>query len=181
MRPSPPCRRKFRRWRKFRIKSASSSISPWIRKQLAKCPAEAVELLSKLADRLEREPVWDGHELIGVLKAFAKENGVKMGAVMFPARVALTGLSGGPDLSARLLSAGKRGILKENPGLFPELNRGNTTFQPSWPECRFFEEKRHSAFELFQRSERREQEGRICPAPFPCAGLPARYCKQKSS
>ncbi|MFR1411827.1 MAG: hypothetical protein ACLSUW_05720 [Akkermansia sp.] len=49
---------------------------------LAKVQPEAVELLSKLADRLEREPVWDGHELIGVLKAFAKENGV--GAVMFP-------------------------------------------------------------------------------------------------
>ena len=29
-----------------------------------------------------------------------RENGMKMGAVMFPARVALTGLSGGPDLSS---------------------------------------------------------------------------------
>ena len=67
---------------------------------VAKVQPEALELLSKLADRLEREPEWDGHELIGVLKAFAKENGVKMGAVMFPARVALTGLSGGPDLSS---------------------------------------------------------------------------------
>lgn len=67
---------------------------------VAKVQPEALELLSKLADRLEREPEWDGHELIGVLKAFAKENGMKMGAVMFPARVALTGLSGGPDLSS---------------------------------------------------------------------------------
>ena len=79
---------------------------------LAKVQPEAVELLSKLADRLEREPVWDGHELIGVLKAFAKENGVKMGAVMFPARVALTGLSGGPDLSAVFSLLGKEESLK---------------------------------------------------------------------
>ena len=71
-----------------------------------------MELLSKLADRLEREPVWDGHELIGVLKAFAKENGVKMGAVMFPARVALTGLSGGPDLSSVFSLLGKEESLK---------------------------------------------------------------------
>ena len=67
---------------------------------VSKVQPEALELLFKLADRLEQEPEWDGHELIGVLKAFAKENGVKMGAVMFPARVALTGLSGGPDLSS---------------------------------------------------------------------------------
>ena len=79
---------------------------------LAKVQPEAVELLSKLADRLEREPVWDGHELIGVLKAFAKENGVKMGAVMFPARVALTGLSGGPDLSSVFSLLGKEESLK---------------------------------------------------------------------
>ena len=67
---------------------------------VSKVQPEALELLFKLADRLEQEPEWDGHELIGVLKAFAKENGVKMGAVMFLARVALTGLSGGPDLSS---------------------------------------------------------------------------------
>ena len=67
---------------------------------VSKVQPEALELLFKLADRLEQEPEWDGHELISVLKAFAKENGVKMGAVMFPARVALTGLSGGPDLSS---------------------------------------------------------------------------------
>ena len=49
---------------------------------------------------MEQEPEWDGHELIGVPKAVAKENGVKMGAVRFPAWVALTGVIGGPDLSS---------------------------------------------------------------------------------
>ena len=79
---------------------------------VAKVQPEALELLSKLADRLEREPEWDGHELIGVLKAFAKENGVKMGAVMFPARVALTGLSGGPDLSSVFSLLGREESVK---------------------------------------------------------------------
>ena len=36
MKPSPPCRRKSRRWRKFRIKSVSSSIFPWTRKRSPK-------------------------------------------------------------------------------------------------------------------------------------------------
>ncbi len=79
---------------------------------VAKVQPEALALLAKLADRLETESHWDGHELIGVLKTLAKENGVKMGAVMFPARVALTGLSGGPDLSAVFSLLGKEESLK---------------------------------------------------------------------
>lgn len=79
---------------------------------LTKVQPEAMNLLTRLADRLEQEPLWDGHELMGVLKTFAKENGVKMGAVMFPARVALTGLSGGPDLSAVFTLLGKTESLK---------------------------------------------------------------------
>ena len=108
MTPSPPYRRRCRRWRRCRTKSASSLTWAWTRK----LQPEALELLSKLADRLEREPEWDGHELIGVLKAFAKENGVKMGAVMFPARVALTGLSGGPDLSSVFSLLGREESVK---------------------------------------------------------------------
>lgn len=79
---------------------------------LSKVQPEAMDLLTRLADRLEQEPLWDGHELMGVLKTFAKGNGVKMGAVMFPARVALTGLSGGPDLSAVFTLLGKTESLK---------------------------------------------------------------------
>lgn len=95
---------------------------------VSKVQPEALELLFKLADRLEQEPEWDGHELIGVLKAFAKENGVKMGAVMFPARVALTGLSGGPDPFLRLFPAGPGGNRKENPFLFPGLIPAGISF-----------------------------------------------------
>ncbi len=79
---------------------------------LEKVQPEALPLLAALADRLEGESNWDGHELIGVLKALAKENKVKMGAVMFPARVALTGQHGGPDLSAVFGLLGKEECLK---------------------------------------------------------------------
>ena len=95
---------------------------------VSKVQPEALELLFKLADRLEQEPEWDGHELIGVLKAFAKENGVKMGAVMFPARVALTGLSGGPDLSSVFSLLGREETVRRIRSFFPGLIPAGISF-----------------------------------------------------
>lgn len=67
---------------------------------LEKIQPGAGPLMGKLADALEQMPSWDGHEAVDTLKATAKNEGMKkIGAIMFPARVALTGLSGGPDLS----------------------------------------------------------------------------------
>ena len=79
---------------------------------LAKVQPEAIDLLQQLAQQLEQETQWDGHELVGTLKAVAKTAGVKMGALMFPARVALTGLAGGPDLSDVFTLLGKDESIK---------------------------------------------------------------------
>lgn len=67
---------------------------------LAKITEGAGALMGALARSLSNMSSWDGHEAVDVLKKTAKEQGLKkVGAIMFPARVALTGLSGGPDLS----------------------------------------------------------------------------------
>ncbi len=67
---------------------------------LSKVQPGSGALMTALAAALEAMPSWDGHEAVDTLKATAKTQGLKkIGAIMFPARVALTGLSGGPDLS----------------------------------------------------------------------------------
>lgn len=65
----------------------------------------ALGLLEKLAIALESLDDWStAKESIG---ATAKENGAKPGHLMFPTRVALSGMSGGPDLGAILDILGK--------------------------------------------------------------------------
>lgn len=67
---------------------------------LAKIQPGAGPLMAALADALDAMPSWDGHEAVDTLKATARREGLKkIGAIMFPSRVALTGLAGGPDLS----------------------------------------------------------------------------------
>lgn len=67
---------------------------------LAKLQPGAGALMAVLADTLEGLSQWDGHEIVDILKSTAKAQGYKKpGAIMFPARVALTGVHGGPDLS----------------------------------------------------------------------------------
>lgn len=57
---------------------------------------QAVVLLEKLADAFSALTDWsEAKEAIG---ATAKENGAKPGQLMFPTRVALSGMTGGPDL-----------------------------------------------------------------------------------
>lgn len=67
---------------------------------LAKLQPGVGALMSALADTLEPLPEWDGNTIIAQLKATAKAHGLKKpGAIMFPARVALTGTHGGPELA----------------------------------------------------------------------------------
>lgn len=67
---------------------------------LAKLQPNASELMVALASALEQVESWDGHEVVDVLKATAKAQGLKKpGAIMFPARIALSGTHGGPDLA----------------------------------------------------------------------------------
>lgn len=57
---------------------------------------QAVVLLEKLADAFSSLIDWS--EAKGSIGTTAKENGAKPGQLMFPTRVALSGMTGGPDL-----------------------------------------------------------------------------------
>jgi len=57
---------------------------------------QAVSLLEKLAEALSDLSDWS--EAKATIGATAKENGAKPGQLMFPTRVALSGMTGGPDL-----------------------------------------------------------------------------------
>lgn len=79
---------------------------------LAKLQPNAKELLEALCRELEEAPGFDGHSVADGLKPWAKERGLKPGAVMFPARVALTGSHAGPDLGSIFTILGKQESLR---------------------------------------------------------------------
>ncbi len=62
-------------------------------------------LLEKLASALDTLSDWS--EAKATIGTTAKENGAKPGQLMFPTRVALSGMAGGPDLGAILEILGK--------------------------------------------------------------------------
>ena len=65
----------------------------------------ATELLEKLAEAFSDLTDWSAaKDCIG---ATATENGAKPGQLMFPTRVALSGMSGGPDLGEILSILGQ--------------------------------------------------------------------------
>lgn len=66
---------------------------------------QAAVLLEKLAESFSSLSDWS--EAKNCIGATAKENGVKPGQLMFPTRVALSGMSGGPDLGEILNILGR--------------------------------------------------------------------------
>lgn len=80
----------------------------------------AIGLLEKLATALDSLEDWSmAKESIG---STAKENGAKPGQLMFPTRVALSGMSGGPDLGAILSILGKEESVRRVKRAVSELN-----------------------------------------------------------
>lgn len=80
---------------------------------IAKLQPGAGALMKALAVALEPVEIWDGHAIVDIVKATAKEQGLKkVGGMMFPARVALTGIHGGPDLSDIFQLLGKKKSLE---------------------------------------------------------------------
>lgn len=79
---------------------------------LAKLQPNAKELLDALCRDLEAMPEFDGHAVAALLKPWAKERGLKPGAIMFPARVALTGSHAGPGLGSIFTILGREESLR---------------------------------------------------------------------
>ena len=69
--------------------------------------SDAPGLLAALADALEALPEWSGESAKAAIGETAKSRGVKAGKLMFPTRVALSGRTAGPDLSAILSILGR--------------------------------------------------------------------------
>jgi len=72
-----------------------------------KSHADAPALLAALADTLAALPDWSGETAKAAIGETAKARSVKPGKLMFPTRVALSGRTAGPDLSAILAILGR--------------------------------------------------------------------------
>ncbi|MGB1375339.1 MAG: glutamate--tRNA ligase family protein, partial [Rhodothermales bacterium] len=73
--------------------------------------ANSSEVLSAFAVVLSELDVWSEQELEVSLKAFIDAQGVGMGALMFPLRMALSGVGGGPSLYALMALIGREETL----------------------------------------------------------------------
>jgi glutamyl-tRNA synthetase len=70
--------------------------------------AQACGLLDALASAFEAAPDWSAETAKNLLAEVAQAHGAKPGQLMFPARVALSGRGGGPDLGAMLEILGSK-------------------------------------------------------------------------
>jgi glutamyl-tRNA synthetase len=73
--------------------------------------ADSSSVLKNFADTLEACTEWDEASLEATLKSFIESEGVGMGAIMFPLRMALSGVGGGPSLYALMDLIGKEETL----------------------------------------------------------------------
>ncbi len=72
----------------------------------------AAQLLSALAEGFKTITEWSGDTAKAMIGETAKAHGAKPGQLMFPTRVALSGLSGGPDLGAILNILGRKEAIR---------------------------------------------------------------------
>ncbi len=74
--------------------------------------SNAREMLSLLADAFRALPEWSPQAAFALIKPLCKEHGVKVGAGMYPLRVALTGNHVGPGMDCILAALGKDECLR---------------------------------------------------------------------
>jgi len=86
--------------------------------------ASSLLVLEKVAPLLARMDAWGNPALQDTLKGFAKDNGLKVGTVMWPVRIALSGRQVTPP--ARLKSPKSRAAKKRS-GVFDWLQRDLST------------------------------------------------------
>lgn len=85
---------------------------------MAKLQDNAREMLNLLVNAFNGIDTWSGEAAFQVIKPLAKENGVKVGALMFPLRMALTGSHAGPGIDVIMQVLGKDEVLRRI-GIFP--------------------------------------------------------------
>ena len=70
------------------------------------------EMLNLLADEFKGIGEWSGEAAFQLIKPLAKAHGVKVGAMMFPLRMALTGTHAGPGIDVVMQTLGKEEVLR---------------------------------------------------------------------
>ena len=79
---------------------------------MAKLQENAREMLNHLVEAFNGIEEWSGEAAFQVIKPLAKANGVKVGAMMFPLRMALTGTHAGPGIDVIMQVLGKEEVLR---------------------------------------------------------------------
>ena len=79
---------------------------------MAKLQENAREMLALLTEEFKGIENWSGEAAFQLIKPLAKANGVKVGAMMFPLRMALTGCHAGPGIDVVMQSLGRDEVLR---------------------------------------------------------------------
>lgn len=104
-----------------------SEVPAWVRwvqtleydaESMAKLQDNAREMLHLLAEAFRNLPEWSGEAAFMLIKPLCKEQGVKVGAGMFPLRMALTGSHVGPGMDVILDVLGREETLRRM-AIFP--------------------------------------------------------------
>ncbi len=79
---------------------------------MAKLQENAREMLNHLVEAFNSLEDWSGETAFQAIKPLAKANGVKVGAMMFPLRMALTGTHAGPGIDVIMQVLGRDEVLR---------------------------------------------------------------------
>mgnify|MGYP003290515602 CR=1 FL=1 len=79
---------------------------------MAKLQENAREMLNHLVEAFNSLEDWSGEAAFQAIKPLAKANGVKVGAMMFPLRMALTGTHAGPGIDVIMQVLGRDEVLR---------------------------------------------------------------------
>ena len=98
-----------------------SEVPAWVKwvqvleyeqENMAKLQDNAREMLTLLVEAFNGIEEWSGEAAFQVIKPLAKANGVKVGAAMFPLRMALTGTHAGPGIDVIMQVLGREEVLR---------------------------------------------------------------------
>ncbi len=98
-----------------------SEVPGWVRwlqrleyeeEAMGKLQDNAREMLDLFAAAARELPEWTGLGAMQLVKPMTKERGLKVGAMMFPLRLALTGSHAGPGIDVVLESLGREEVLR---------------------------------------------------------------------
>ena len=103
---------------KVQLLSETPAWVKWIQvleyeeESMAKLQENAREMLNLFVEAARSIEEWSGEAAFQIVKPLAKANGVKVGAMMFPLRMALTGCHAGPGIDVVMQSLGRDEVLR---------------------------------------------------------------------